>query len=131
MFGRNTSSALGVSGVAEVSENAPRHLTPQQLKAAKGTSFVHAACGRAHSLLVGSGGELWSVGANQFGQCGHSVAHSEVANWKLVDGPKAAGKKENVVKAAAGVNFSIVLTDNGKGESAWRGGRASISLYPF
>ncbi|KAF8521621.1 regulator of chromosome condensation 1/beta-lactamase-inhibitor protein II [Hysterangium stoloniferum] len=114
MFGRNTASALGVPGVDEVSENAPRHLTPQQLKGAKGTTFVHAACGRAHSLLVGSGGELWSVGANQFGQCGHSVAHAEVGSWKMVDGPKVGGKKENVVKAAAGVNFSIVLTDTGK-----------------
>lgn len=68
MFGRNTSCALGVSNVDEISENAPRHVTPQQLKAPKGTRFVHAACGRGHSLLVGSGGELWTCGANAFGQ---------------------------------------------------------------
>lgn len=68
LFGRNTNSALGVVGVDEVSENAPRRVTPGQLKAAKGTRFVHAACGRTHSLLVGSGGELWSVGLNNFGQ---------------------------------------------------------------
>ena len=59
---------MGVVGVDEVSENAPRHLTPQHLKAAKGTKFVHAACGRGHSLLVGSGGELWSVGTDTLGQ---------------------------------------------------------------
>ena len=34
-----------------------------------------------------------------------------------MDGPKSGGKKENVVKAACGVTFSIVLTDTGKGES--------------
>ncbi|KAF8584248.1 RCC1/BLIP-II [Ramaria rubella] len=122
LFGRNNNSALGVAGADEVSENAPKHVTPHQLKAAKGTKFVHAACGKTHSLLVGSGGELWSVGLNNFGQvgdwvlcrCGHSTSHTEISNFKLVDGPKSGGKKENVIKAAAGVTFSIVLTDTGK-----------------
>lgn len=68
LFGRNNYSALGVAGVDEVSENAPKHVIPTQIKAAKGTRFVHAACGRTHSLLVGSGGELWSAGLNNFGQ---------------------------------------------------------------
>jgi alpha-tubulin suppressor-like RCC1 family protein len=68
LFGRNNNCALGVTGVDEVSENAPKHVTPNQLRAPKGTRFVHAACGRTHSLLVGSGGELWSVGWNNFGQ---------------------------------------------------------------
>ncbi|KAF8514474.1 RCC1/BLIP-II [Gautieria morchelliformis] len=114
LFGRNNNCALGVTGVDEVSENAPKHVTPNQLKAAKGTRFVHAACGRTHSLLVGSGGELWSAGLNNFGQCGHSTNQTQISSFKLVDGPKLNGKKENVVKAAAGITFSIVLTDTGR-----------------
>lgn len=68
LFGRNDRSALGVAGVEFISENAPMRLTAQELGAAKGTYFVHAACGRSHTLLVGSGGQLWSAGANPLGQ---------------------------------------------------------------
>lgn len=48
-------------------------------------------------------------------KCGHSTTHTEISTFKLVDGPKSNGKKETVVKAAAGITFSIVLTDTGKG----------------
>ena len=68
MFGRNDKSCLGVTDVDAISENEPRRLAPQDLGAPKGTRFVHAACGRNHTLLVGSGGEVWSAGANHAGQ---------------------------------------------------------------
>ena len=68
LFGRNDKGALGVPGVDAISENAPVRLTAQELSAPKGTRFVHAACGRSHTLLVGSGGQLWSAGANPLGQ---------------------------------------------------------------
>jgi alpha-tubulin suppressor-like RCC1 family protein len=48
-------------------------------------------------------------------QGGHSAAHAEISSFKLVDGPKSNGKKENVIKAAVGISFSLVLTDTGKG----------------
>ena len=51
-----------------VNENTPRRITPQMLGAPKGTTFVHAATGRSHTLLVGSNGDVWSAGANQVGQ---------------------------------------------------------------
>ena len=70
LFGRNGFSSLGVSsGDAEsVSENAPTRVTAHELGAPKGTRFVHAACGRNHTLLVGSDGSVWGAGANNFGQ---------------------------------------------------------------
>lgn len=68
MFGRNDKSCLGVTGVDAISENEPRRVTPQELGASKGTRFVHAGCGRNHTLLVGSDGQLWSAGANNAGQ---------------------------------------------------------------
>lgn len=43
-------------------------VTPHDLGAPNGTRWVHAACGRNHTLLVGSDGSLWSAGANSYGQ---------------------------------------------------------------
>lgn len=68
LFGRNSSSALGLPDVDYVSENAPRLVKPSDLGASSDTKFVHAACGRNHTLLVGSDGSLWSAGANNVGQ---------------------------------------------------------------
>lgn len=43
-------------------------LSPSELGAPKGTRFVEAACGRNHTLLIGSDGSLWTAGANNLGQ---------------------------------------------------------------
>jgi alpha-tubulin suppressor-like RCC1 family protein len=67
LFGRNAPAALGVADIDVISENAPRRMTAQQL-GAKGARFVHAACGRGHSLLVGSDGQVWTAGVNSAGQ---------------------------------------------------------------
>lgn len=113
MFGRNQFSAMGVSGVDEISENAPRHLLATTLPGASPhTRFISAACGRNHSLLVGSEGQLWTAGVNNLGQCGHAAC-PEVASFKLV---QATFHGANVIKAAAGITFSVVLTDTGKGK---------------
>ena len=78
LFGRNSPTALGRAPPGAqtapntlpgtVSEQAPWRLTPQMLGAPKGVTFVHAATGRAHSLIVGSNGDVWSAGSNQHGQ---------------------------------------------------------------
>ena len=62
-----------------VSELDPRRLTPQMLGAPKGVTFVHAAVGRNHTLLVGSNGEVWTAGANSLGQ----VRTSDLADFLL------------------------------------------------
>jgi hypothetical protein len=74
MFGRNASSALGLSGEDAISEDAPRRVLPTDLGADEGTKFVHAACGRSHSLLVGDDGQVWSAGANNLGQVSHTFS---------------------------------------------------------
>ena len=51
-----------------MSENAPRMVRPSDLGAPIGVRFVEAACGRNHTLLVGSDGSLWTAGANNLGQ---------------------------------------------------------------
>lgn len=68
LFGRNGSAALGVPNVEYVSENAPRMVKPSDLGAPNGVRFIEAACGRNHTLLVGSDGSLWTAGANNLGQ---------------------------------------------------------------
>ncbi|KAH9847327.1 RCC1/BLIP-II [Lenzites betulinus] len=113
MFGRNDKSCLGVPGVDMISENAPRRVTAEDLGAPRGSRIVDAACGKNHTLLVGSEGQLWSTGSNNAGQCGHPAC-PEIPSFKLVNGPKLGGVKEKVVKAAAGVTFSLVLTESGK-----------------
>ena len=115
----------------EISEFAPRCITPARLGAPAGTKFVHAACGRYHSILVGSNGDMWSAGGNSNGQvrqilsydctnwssikCGHNVS-KEVSSFTLIKGPMLAGKKQKVIKVGAGISFSLCLTDDGKGE---------------
>ncbi|KAJ7695045.1 RCC1/BLIP-II [Mycena rosella] len=108
LFGRNGSCALGVPNTIDaISESAPRRLTASDLGAPATTKFVHAACGRHHTLLVGSDGQLWSAGINTVGQCGHPVS-PDVPTFKIVS------VKERIVKATAGISFSAVLTDSGK-----------------
>ena len=51
-----------------MSETAPIRLKAVDLGAEEGTTFVHAAIGRTHSLLVGSNGQVWSAGKNDLGQ---------------------------------------------------------------
>jgi alpha-tubulin suppressor-like RCC1 family protein len=68
LFGRNGSAALGVPDVEYLSENAPRMVRPSDLGASTDVQFVEAACGRNHTLLVGSDGSLWTSGANNLGQ---------------------------------------------------------------
>ncbi|KAF7309577.1 PHD-type domain-containing protein [Mycena indigotica] len=114
LLGRNVSSALGLPSQTEsISEHAPKRLTPSELGAPPGTKFVHAACGRNHTLLVDSDGELWTAGVNTVGQCGHPTS-SEVATFKTVAVISKAGIKEHVAQAAAGITFSAVITTSGK-----------------
>ncbi|PPQ97999.1 hypothetical protein CVT26_003061 [Gymnopilus dilepis] len=112
LFGRNGYSALGVPDAEYVSENAPRLVKATDLGAPKGTKFVHAACGRNHTILVGSDGSVWTAGQNNLGQCGQSVS-PEVSSFQPVS-VTHGGKKEHVIQASAGITFSLVLTKSGK-----------------
>ncbi|PFH46297.1 hypothetical protein AMATHDRAFT_51137 [Amanita thiersii Skay4041] len=148
LFGRNGSSCLGVAGVDFISENAPRLVrADRELGAREGTRIVWAACGRNHTLLVGSDGSVWSAGANTYGQCGQPTC-SEVPAFKLVTGISHQGTKEKAVMASAGVSFSMVLTESGKvfsfgsaekgqlgngttGERITTGNKTAFDIEPF
>ena len=87
-FGRNGNGALGIppgaAGDEYISENAPMKLLPVELGADEGTKFVHAACGRNHTLLVGSDGNVWSAGANSLGQVRDSFHFSLAFSTRLL-----------------------------------------------
>ena len=68
LFGRNQPAALGITNVDTISENAPSPLRATDLGAPPGTIFVNAACGRSHSVLIGSNGRVWTAGLNALGQ---------------------------------------------------------------
>ncbi|KAI0825648.1 RCC1/BLIP-II [Irpex lacteus] len=112
LFGRSERFVLGVPGDV-VSENAPKKLTPQEVGASKGVKFVNAACGRSHTVLVGSDGQVWTSGVNNSGQCGHPVC-PEIQKFKAIDPIEFEGTKEKVVQAAAGLTFTLVLTEGGR-----------------
>ncbi|KAG6887728.1 hypothetical protein C0992_010948 [Termitomyces sp. T32_za158] len=112
LFGRNSFGALGIppgsaAGDEYVSENAPMRIVAHELGAKEGTRFVHAACGRNHTILVGSDGGAWSAGQNNLGQV-------RGVRVQLITGVGNNGDKEHIVKASAGATFSLVLTDSGK-----------------
>jgi alpha-tubulin suppressor-like RCC1 family protein len=96
-----------------ITENAPLKVRAHEdLGAPKGTRIVHAACGRNHALLVGSNGHVWSMGVNAVGQCGHSPC-PDVPKYKLIDAPWNKND-DKAILAAAGITFSVVVTESGK-----------------
>jgi len=90
----------------------PCMLSPSELGAPKCTRFVETVCGRNHTLSIGSDGSLWTAGANNLGQCGHTIC-PKILEFQPVS-ITHGGKKERVVKASAGITFSIVLSESGK-----------------
>ncbi|VDC05500.1 unnamed protein product [Peniophora sp. CBMAI 1063] len=129
LFGRNTSGCLGLPTVEYVSENAPRRVRAEELGAPPGTRFVNAACGRNHTILVGSNGRAWSAGANTLGQCGQPVA-TEIPQFNLVSGPTLPGtdELEHVVAASAGITFSLFLTAGGRVYSVGSGEKGQLGV---
>lgn len=70
LFGRNASSCLGLpfSTTPVISEQEPRSLRPAHVGAPATAKFVSAACGRAHTLLITDGGDVYTAGINSLGQ---------------------------------------------------------------
>ncbi|KAH7871552.1 RCC1/BLIP-II [Lentinula edodes] len=110
IFGRNGSCCLGVNkddageAIDAISENAPMRINPVHLGSPKG-KFVDAACGRNHTLLVGSDGQVWTAGANPLGQCGHSPC-PEVTSFKAVPGFHQDGP-EHAIKEKVSLRFPL------------------------
>ncbi|PWN41029.1 RCC1/BLIP-II [Ceraceosorus guamensis] len=116
VIGRNEKGQCGLPS-STVSIDAPtrldrsKHFAPSLPAGAQG-DIVWAATGRNHSLIVTRAGTLYSAGGNAMGQCGHAIG--DVNGFKRVTGGQYEKEKDPLVRASAGLTFSILLTESGK-----------------
>ena len=102
-FGRNENGQLGLG-------DCQNRDAPTLVKGLDGVRIVHVACGKTHTLFLSSGGEVWSVGSNKFGELGLGKTSSQP-----VDKPqKVSSFASKVVDISAGVEFSAAVTEDGR-----------------
>ncbi|CED84407.1 Uncharacterized conserved protein, contains RCC1 domain [Phaffia rhodozyma] len=98
--------------VAEfVSETRPKMISPDMVGAKKKAKFVKGVVGRGLSILIDSEGDAWVSGEDKLGQCGLSSSSSMIKNFTRIKGPWGSKK---IVDGSAGVNFSLLLDEEGK-----------------
>jgi alpha-tubulin suppressor-like RCC1 family protein len=67
--------------------------------------FIHASCGTLHALLLTTTGDLYAIGSNRNGQCGHSTILDDVmVPFRISSGVK---------KAVAGGSSSFFINESG------------------
>ena len=84
------------------------------------------SCGREHTLLLTSGGRVWSWGSNKFGQLGHSNFESCAIPRQVIAGASGTGSTEcgsmssiatsafkQIKQISAGGSHSAALTESG------------------
>ncbi|XP_073978964.1 HECT and RLD domain containing E3 ubiquitin ligase 4 isoform X2 [Rhodnius prolixus] len=101
-WGNTANGELGLGGIEE-----EHILSPRELKFTHSTSIRTIACGKTHTLVVTSGGEVYSCGSNDFGELGHNNARTKL---HLVNGLSAY----KVKYAACGENHSMALNEWGQ-----------------
>ncbi|KAG1949777.1 retinitis pigmentosa GTPase regulator b [Pimephales promelas] len=103
MFGSNNWGQLGLGTKTTVNK-------PTCVKALKSERVKLAACGRTHSLVYTSRGNLYASGGNNEGQLGLGDCDDR-ASFHLVD---FFSKHGPIKMLAAGSNTSAVLTEDGR-----------------
>ena len=82
---------------------------PQPVEALEGLEVASVHCGAMHTLVVTKAGEVYSCGNGFEGALGHGDKKIQLLPKKI---ELPAGVR--VVKAAAGRNFSLLLTEDGQ-----------------
>lgn len=80
---------------------------------------VQVACGRHHTLLCTRAGTVYAAGLNANGQCGNKQTQQnggDLEHFRKIDTAPFLKEKDPVVMVAAGITFSLVCTQAGKGE---------------
>ncbi|XP_037390193.1 calponin homology domain-containing protein DDB_G0272472-like [Pygocentrus nattereri] len=103
MFGSNNWGQLGLGTKASVNK-------PTCVKALKSEKVKLVACGRTHTLVYTSRGNLYAAGGNNEGQLGLGD-YEERASFQLVD---FFTKRGPIKMLAAGSNMSAALMQDGK-----------------
>lgn len=82
------------------------------------------AVGNRHSLMIDNGGNVWSLGDNEFGQLGDGSTNSSNAPIKVY----SSTWKGKAVSVAAGLTQSLALLQNG---TVLQWGNSSVSQKPI
>jgi hypothetical protein len=77
-------------------------------------SISNVACGEYHTLAVAHDGTLWTWGKNSHGQLGHGITIAGDFSTHKIPKRVQGLEKKIVIKAAAGGQFSVVLTESNK-----------------
>ena len=77
-------------------------------------SISNVACGEFHTLAVAHDGTLWTWGKNSHGQLGHGITPAGDFHTHKLPKRVQGLEKKIVIKAAAGGQFSVVLTESNK-----------------
>ncbi|EGF78033.1 hypothetical protein BATDEDRAFT_91148 [Batrachochytrium dendrobatidis JAM81] len=99
-FGRNQNGQLGDGTTTSRSD-------PFRINI-KGETFVKAAVGKAHTLLVTASGRVYAAGENKVQQCGVK-AGVDIKTFVQV----TAIKGQHAVDVACGLDFSLAITEDG------------------
>jgi alpha-tubulin suppressor-like RCC1 family protein/serine/threonine protein kinase len=110
-WGANSTGTLG-NGLSNDSD-VPVNVLPQLLA---GKTVVQLAAGGNHTLALTSEGRVFSWGDNKYGQLGNITSGNSRTPVELNLRGALAGKK--VVAVAAGAEFSLALTSEGR-VAAW------------
>lgn len=105
-WGDNSYGVLG-NTPAEMGNTIP---TPVKISLPEAVRSIAISAGFDHVLVLGSDGNVYAWGSNQYGQLGIDNSSSSVKAPTLVEGLR----NKNVVAVSAGRYFSLALTDGGQ-----------------
>ena len=100
-----TENNFGQLGLGDTN---PR-FAPAKINALSKETIVRAATGKAHSIFVTASGAVFACGCNKFGAVGSTPPKKHESAPKPVPVPGVT----NVVRVAAGIDFSLLLTSSG------------------
>lgn len=100
-FGRNEKGQLGTG-------DTNTRITPTHIKEFDGLDIIGAACGRSHTLFMGSDGVVYACGDNKMGQCG-----TNQRSLQQILTPTRTTFTKKATKVVCGAEFSIILDSQG------------------
>ncbi len=99
----------GVLGNASSPETGTNITSPTKVTLPDGVTSVSVSAGTDHVLMIGSDGNVYAWGNNEYGQLGIDNGSVSLTVPTVVSG--LAGK--NVIAVSAGQRFSLALSDGG------------------